>query len=136
MRFALPTVGVTLIAFCLLVAAGCGGPSPHSRTSPDTAALPADQAAPGSYDTTIDTFAGLLPGMFSNLEWGLAGVNNQITALRATGITGTDKPVELRAQQVDIHRIDVQIKVGLFGNESAERAFHAELARQLEALDP
>ncbi len=102
-----------------------------ATTSERTAALPADTTMSDRYATDIDSLAALLPMVFSEMGWGLGGVHNEVTALAANGITATDRPIELRARQIDADTIVVQIRVGRFGDEPLEQQFQQTLRATL-----
>lgn len=97
-------------------------------------ARPSDEVAPlenvprQAYPVDVDELAQLLPYVFAELHWGLERVDNQVTALAARGLTLADKPVIIRARQVDRDATAVQIEVGPFGSPEEQAEFHRMLA--------
>lgn len=105
-----------------------------STTHPDTHRLQGPGVADGRYDCDIDTLGAIMPKVFADLHWGLGALSNDVTAMRATGITGNDSPVEIRAQQVDVNQVAVQVSVGRFTDEQSQQQFYRALAARLEAI--
>lgn len=128
-----------IVIGCSLGLGACGGGGLNtSHTSPLTHRPDSDAVAftEGQYETDIDTLSALMPKVFVEMGWGLGAISNQVTTLRATGITHNDRPVEVRAQQIEVNQVEVQVVVGRFPDEAIQKAFHAALAARLEAIKP
>lgn len=110
----------------LLLFAGCSSAPADARPDPDTQRLPTVPSE--NYAADIDTLANrLLPAALNEMHWASLKIDNQVTALRATAITPADQPVEIRAQNIGGNQAALQIRVGYFGHEELERAFHDAL---------
>jgi len=106
--------------------------------SQDASVYPSEQSRPLSQVVTaaplaadIDILATVLPLTFDALHWGMVRVTNEVTALHAHALTEDDRPVEIRAQQTR-EGLDVQVRVGYFGDRRQEQRLLEELPRQIE----
>ncbi len=117
----------------MLLATLCACAPQPQKPEPDenTRAMPG--ALSRIHPTNIDTLAELLPPATADMHWGLAKVDNQVTALRAIAWTADDRHVEIRAQTTN-EGLAVQVTVGRFGHPADEAQFHRVLARRLESV--
>jgi len=111
-----------LLSACSSRATVSGG----ARPDPDMQRLPGVPSA--DYPADIDTLADrLIPWTLADLHWAALRTDNQVTALRVTAINPAEQSIEIRAQNIGNGRCAVQIRVGRFGDEKRERAFHDAL---------
>lgn len=112
--------------FVALLLSACSSRATDARPDPDTQRLPDVPSV--DYPADIDTLAGrLIPWTLVDLHWAALQTDNQVTALRITAINPADQSIEIRAQNIGNGRCAVQIRVGYFGDEKRERAFHDAL---------
>jgi hypothetical protein len=111
-----------LLVFTAAGLAGCAATDEHT-------AYPAAQtrAVAGRvgnhFDADIDTLAKVLGWTLGDMHWGQQSVLNDVTALSALAVTDNDEVVDIRAQMAKGGGIDVQIKVGHFGDPKREQEF-------------
>jgi hypothetical protein len=103
---------------CMLT--GC--PPKQNQPVPDESTRAMADAVSQSYPIDIDTLAAILTPVMVDMHWGLVKLDNQITALRATALTDDDRTVEIHAQTAS-NGIDVQVRVGHFGDRVTEQQF-------------
>lgn len=115
----------------LAVTLWLGGCSGTPSVYPSEASHPAKAMTPGRIVADIDSLATVLPLTFDALHWGTVRVVNEVTALHAAALTEDDRPVEVRAQYTP-EGLDVQVKVGYFGDKQAEQRLLEEVAVQLD----
>jgi hypothetical protein len=114
----------------LMLCAGCARPG-GARPTADTAPLP--DVRPVTVRADIDALAQrIIPQAVRQMHWAMLRTNNQVTALRIDALTPDDRYVDIRAQQQDGDRVQLQVKVGYFGDRLAERQFIDAVGDQLD----
>ncbi len=119
---------------CLLAvaAAVCGCAQPSALH--DASFKPLPNIEDRVYGVDIDTLELALPDAFVRMHWGMAKLDNQITALRAEAWTPDDRPVTVIAHKAGDGELTVQVKVGRFGDAEEQAAFHKALGAAIEEL--
>lgn len=122
-------------AWCLVLAgalawAGCAE-SGGARPTADTAPMPG--VRPTLVEVDIDALAQrIIPQAIQQMHWAVLRTNNQVTALRIDALTPDDRYVDIRAQQQAGDQVQLQVKVGYFGDRITERQFLDAVADQVD----
>ena len=130
----LPRFAAVILLTAALVACTDSHSPAFSPPSPDPFAQPIPHAATQSYDIDIPTLSALLDPLFKQLHWGRIKIDNRTTTLHSAAIIPDGRTAFVRAQQSppDTIHINLQIRIGYFGDTKLEQQFHSTLTKVIK----